>query len=90
MLSVGAGPLFSVPVRRVLRELGPHPDDGAPVWPKTDHYGPFVAYRRLYASVPKDIPADALTLERASALLAEVTGRAPRPAAPCGSRPRAR
>ena len=49
------------------------------MWLKTGHYGPFVAYRRTCASVPKDIPADALTLERALALLAEVTGRAPHP-----------
>ena len=54
-------------------------DDGAPVWLKTGHCGPVVAYRRTCASVPEDIPADALTLERAPALLAEVTGRAPRP-----------
>ena len=61
--------------KRVLRELGPHPRDGAPVWLKTGHYGPFVAHRRAYASVPADIPADALTLERALALLDEVPGR---------------
>ena len=61
--------------RRVLRELGPHPHDGAPVWLKTGHYGPFVAYRRTYASVPKDIAAGALTLEQALALLAEVARR---------------
>ena len=60
---------------RVLRELGAHPRDGAPVWLKTGHYGPFVAHRRAYASVPADIPADALTLERALALLDEVAGR---------------
>ena len=31
--------------------------------------------RALYASVPADIPADALTVERALALLDEVPGR---------------
>ena len=61
--------------KRVLRELGPHPGDGAPVWLKTGHYGPFVAHRRAYASVPADIPADTLTLERALALLDGVPGR---------------
>ena len=60
--------------KRVLRELGPHPGDGAPVWLKTGNYGPFIAHRRQYASVPADIPADALTLERALALLDEVRG----------------
>ena len=61
--------------KRVLRELGPHPGDGAPVWLKTGHYGPFVALRRTCASVPEDIPADTLTLERALALLDEIPGR---------------
>ena len=61
--------------KRVLRELGPHPGDGAPVWLKTGHYGPFVAHRRTYAAVPEDIAPDALTLERALALLDGVPGR---------------
>ena len=39
--------------KRVLHELGPHPADGAPVWLKTGHYGPFVGHRRRYASLPK-------------------------------------
>ena len=39
---------------KVLRELGRHPGDGAPVRLKTGHYGPFVAHRRRYASLPKD------------------------------------
>ena len=55
--------------KRVLRKLGPHPSDGAPVWLKTGHYGPFVAHRRRYASLPKEIPPDDLTLEQALALL---------------------
>ena len=50
-------------------EAGPHPADGAPVWLKTGHYGPFVAHRRSYASLPEEIPPDDLTLEQALALL---------------------
>ena len=71
--------------KRVLRELGSHPADGAPVWLKTGHFGPFVAHRRSYASLPGDIALDDLTLEQALELLAEHggTGRA----AP-GGRPR--
>ena len=60
--------------KRVLHELGRHAGDGVPVWLKTGHYGPFVAHRRAYASVPERIPADALTLERALALLDEIPG----------------
>ena len=53
--------------KRTLRKLGAHPADGAPVWLKTGHYGPFVAHRRLYASVPGELSPDALTLEQARA-----------------------
>ena len=60
--------------KRVLGKLGVHPDDGAPVWLKTGHHGPFVAHRRFYASVPKEIPPDELTLERALDLLASASG----------------
>ena len=53
----------------VLRELGRHPADGAPVRLRTGHYGPFVAHRRRYASLPKNRDPDDLTLEDAVALL---------------------
>ena len=54
---------------RVLRRLGRHPGDGAPVWLKTGRHGPFVAHRRRYVSLPEDVAPDDLTLERALALL---------------------
>ena len=57
--------------KRVLREVGSHPRDGAPVWLKTGHYGPFVSHRRRYASVPQDVPLDELTFEQALALLGD-------------------
>ena len=53
---------------RVLRELGPHPGDRAPVWLKTGRYGPFVAHRRRCASLPEDLVPFDLTVERALAL----------------------
>ena len=53
----------------MLRKLGPHPGDGAPVRLKTGHYGPFVAHRRRYASLPKEVAPDALSLEQALGLL---------------------
>ena len=59
--------------KRVLREVGSHPDDGAPVWLKTGHYGPFVAHRRRYASLPEDVQPESLTLERALELLGDRT-----------------
>ena len=54
---------------QVLRRLGRHPGDGAPVWLKTGRHGPFVAHRRRYASLPEDVAPEELTLERALALL---------------------
>ena len=53
----------------MLAELGRHPGDGAPVRIKTGHYGPFVAYRRRYVSLPKDLAPEDATLEDAVALL---------------------
>ena len=55
--------------KQVLRKLGPHPDDGAPVWLKTGHYGPFVAHRRRYASLPENLSEETLTLAQAVELL---------------------
>ena len=55
--------------KQVLRRLGRHPGDGAPVWLKTGHFGPFVAHRRRYAGVPQDLALDTLTLEQAVDLL---------------------
>ena len=43
-------------------------------WLKTGHYGLFVAHRRRYASLPKEVPVDSLTLEEALALLGDATG----------------
>ena len=54
---------------RVLRRLGRHPGDGAPVWLKTGRHGPFVAHRRRYASLPEDVAPENLTLEQALAVL---------------------
>ena len=69
--------------KRVLRELGPHPEDGAPVWLKAGHYDPFVAHRRRYASLPPDVEPEALTLEQALARIEKEAG-------PAGGKPRGR
>ena len=53
----------------VLRELGRHPGDGAKVRLKTGRFGPFIAHRRRYVSLPKDIEPEALTLENALHIL---------------------
>ncbi|MYE02907.1 MAG: type I DNA topoisomerase [Alphaproteobacteria bacterium] len=54
---------------RVLRDLGRHPADGAPVQVRTGPYGPFVAHRRRHVSLPEDVGPDGLTLEDAVAMV---------------------
>lgn len=60
---------------RVLRELGRHPVDGAPVRLKTGRFGPFVSHRRRYASLPEGLDPDGLTLEDAVALVEAADAR---------------
>ena len=39
------------------------------MWLKTRHYGPFVALRRSYASLPEKLAPGGITLEHALGLL---------------------
>lgn len=56
---------------KVLRELGAHPEDQAPLQVLEGFYGPYVKHHRLNASLPKDVKPEALTLDAAVALLEE-------------------
>jgi len=51
------------------RELGPHPADGAPVTVSRGRFGPYVAHGGLYASLPRGVEMEAVTLDEAVALL---------------------
>jgi len=62
----------------LLRELGPHPDDGEPVGLYDGRYGPFVKHGKLNASLPKDMATEQVTLESALALLAKKAVARPR------------
>ena len=55
--------------RKVLRDLGAHPDSGAAVQLLEGRYGPYVSDGTTNASLPKDLVSDALTLESAIGLL---------------------
>jgi DNA topoisomerase-1 len=55
--------------RKLLRELGPHPTSGAVVQLLDGRYGPYVTDGTTNASLPKDLAADDVTLERAVLLL---------------------
>ncbi len=54
-----------------LKDLGPHPTDGAPVKILSGRYGPYVKHGSTNANVPKGKDPQDLTMEEAVALIAE-------------------
>tara|TARA_Y100001934_G_scaffold264085_1_gene340525 strand:- start:37935 stop:40574 length:2640 start_codon:yes stop_codon:yes gene_type:complete len=53
----------------VLKELGTHPDDKSPVEVKKGRYGPYIAHKRTFASLPKGMEPEDVTMEMALELL---------------------
>jgi DNA topoisomerase-1 len=58
-----------------LRELGAHPEDGAPVTLHAGRFGTYVKHGKLNATLPRGREAETLTLEEAVALLAAKAAR---------------
>jgi DNA topoisomerase-1 len=54
----------------VLRTLGEHPDDKAPIEICSGRYGPYARHGKINATLPKDISPDEITLEQALELIA--------------------
>jgi len=53
----------------VLRTLGEHPDDKAPVEICSGRYGPYARHGKINATLPKDISPEEVTLEEALGLI---------------------
>jgi DNA topoisomerase-1 len=64
--------------RKVLRELGSHPDSGAAIQLLEGRYGPYVTDGTTNASLPKEMDSASLSLETAVGLLREREGAKPR------------
>ncbi|MFM7832236.1 MAG: topoisomerase C-terminal repeat-containing protein, partial [Planctomycetaceae bacterium] len=58
----------SAPV--ALKELGPHPEDQAPVQIFEGRYGPYVKHGSVNATLPKETDPGSVTIEQALQLLA--------------------
>jgi DNA topoisomerase I len=54
-----------------LRDLGAHPDGGGNVQVFSGRYGAYVKHGKVNATIPKELTAEAITLEEALPLIAE-------------------
>ena len=54
---------------KVLKELGPHPEDQKPIQVLEGKFGPYVKHKSTSASIPKDQAPDSVTVEQAVELL---------------------
>ncbi|MBI3903911.1 MAG: type I DNA topoisomerase [Nitrosomonadales bacterium] len=61
----------------VLRTLGEHPDDKAPVEVCSGRYGPYVRHGKVNATLPKNATPDEITLEEGLVLLAARVAKGP-------------
>ncbi len=61
---------------RSTRALGDHPEDGKAVTQGAGRFGPYVKHGKLYASIPRDVEPESVTLEEAVRLLAEKAAKA--------------
>jgi DNA topoisomerase I len=59
-----------------LKSFGEHPASGGEVTVRDGRYGPYVAWGKIYATLPKGKDPQALTLEEAVALIADKAGKA--------------
>ncbi|MDT3707181.1 MAG: type I DNA topoisomerase [Thiobacillus sp.] len=75
----------------VLKDLGPHPDDGKDITVRSGRYGPYVKHGSTNATLPKDIAPEEITLGEALALIAARAAKGParKPARKAATKPAA-
>ena len=68
------------------RPLGDHPDGGA-VTVRAGRFGPYVAWGKIYATLPKDASPDTIGLDEALRLIEAKAGKSPAKKAPAKKAP---
>lgn len=64
-------PKMSRASAKVIRELGPHPEDQKPVQLMEGKFGPYVKWKTVSASIPKDQKLEDLTIQQALELISQ-------------------
>ena len=60
----------------LIREVGPHPDGGAPITLHRGRFGPYLKHDRVMASLPRSADPETITVEDAVPLLAARAAKA--------------
>jgi len=61
----------------LLKNLGPHPDDGKDITVRSGRYGPYVKHGATNATLPKDITPEEITVDEALSLIAARVAKGP-------------
>ncbi|HEY9097870.1 MAG TPA: type I DNA topoisomerase [Thiobacillus sp.] len=61
----------------MLKNLGPHPEDGKDITVRSGRYGPYVKHGSTNATLPKDITPEEITVEEAIDLIAARVAKGP-------------
>lgn len=59
---------------KVIKDLGKHPEDEKSIQLMEGKFGPYIKYKTLSVSLPKELTAETLTMEKALELLKEKSG----------------